>query len=243
MSASSDLNLVQNTTELLGSAQSFSDACSRSDLKQLVYYYSITRYLVSVFEARNNKLPIQVWNEYRNCLDHYIRSLTQQDNVSEDKQVKSAISHMQRATLDIIKLLCVSEDDWFINLEKSKLYNLFCFVDNGEFLYKLNTKRATAQDLICKAKTLDFELGSNKDKEIITKYLEAFFAYEDVRKFYRSRSAVVTVHQANHHWRYFTNRLHILLISFVGKAIAYILILTIGIYQAEIRQWLSEILV
>ncbi len=243
MSASSDLNLVQNTTELLKSAQSFSDACSRSDLKQLVYYYSITRYLVSVFEARNNKLPIQVWNEYRNCLDHYIRSLTQQDNVNEDKQVKSSISHMQRATLDIVKLLCVFEDDWFLSLEKSKAYTLLCFVDNGNFLYQLNEKRSIAQDFICEAKTLDFELGNNKDKEIITKYLDAFFAYEDVRTFYRSRSAIVAIQQATHSWIYFKNLWLNFWVSAIAKGIVLLLVGLGGVYQEDIRKWLANLLV
>lgn len=243
MSASSDLNLVQNTTELLRSAQSFSDACSRSDLKQLVYYYSITRYLVSVFEARNNKLPIQVWNEYRNCLDHYVRSLTQQDNASEEKQLKSAIGHMQRATLDIIKLLCVFEDDWFINLEKSKYYDLLCFIDNGEFLKEFANKRFIAQDLICKAKTLDFQLGNNKDQEVITQYLDAFFAYEEVRGFYRSRIATIAMHKASHGWRYFKNLWYTFLFSAIGKLFASLLIFSLGVYQKEIRLWLSNFLI
>lgn len=54
-------------------------------LKSSIYYYTISRALVAIFEANSYKLPVQVWNEYRNSLDHLMRSAMADDEDGQSK--------------------------------------------------------------------------------------------------------------------------------------------------------------
>ena len=76
-----DLNIanINSKAELKQLAEASVSLVTQNNLKSSVYYYTIARYLVALFEAHSYSLPIQVWNEYRNSLDHLIRSFLTND--------------------------------------------------------------------------------------------------------------------------------------------------------------------
>jgi hypothetical protein len=66
------------------------------ELKDAVYLYFLTKQAASIYEAKIQYLPLQVYNEMRNALDHYFRAV-----ISKDKSRLSHIGkmegHLQRA--------------------------------------------------------------------------------------------------------------------------------------------------
>jgi hypothetical protein len=166
------------------------------EYKKSVELYYITRYFVSVFEARNHELPLQVWNEYRNALDHFFRYITDSDftpssnatvldneKIKHDQLVKMD-GHLTRAALDVIKLTCHASDENIAKLMAQFNIEALSFIDNGSFVKTIRSKVSTAQQTFLLAKTEDYDYGQDirKNKQIISRYLDAAFAFEEIRQ-------------------------------------------------------------
>lgn len=201
-------------------------------LKDIIRYYTIARYLTAVFEAHNFKIPVQVWNEYRNSLDHFIRSLVATESDIKDRQLRSTRGHLLRACLDIIKLLCTSRDDWYKALKKSKAYMTYALVDNGNFLRDLEEKYELARRAMINAKTCDIHLGNDdsKDSDILDLYLNAYFAYENLYLLFHEKQGSSIVSNISYYLLYIKANITTMLFSAVGKLIAAIIIFLIGRY-------------
>lgn len=156
-----------------------------------VELYYITRYFVSVFEARNHAIPIQVWNEYRNALDHFFRHITSNEYPEPSENLKRMEGHMKRAALDIIKLNCHKSDEW-LNDEISK-YNTSAqlFIDNGTFIESFQKQREDAKKIFLKAKAEDYNFGldSSTNKRILALYIDAAIAYEELMEMIINRTS------------------------------------------------------
>ena len=163
------------------------------EFQRSIELYYMARYLVAVFEARNHAIPIQVWNEYRNGLDHLFRHLTLGGSVtheqgpgparSPDDHLKKLQGHMQRALLDIMKFACHKESIWVEAQKYSP--EVLCLVKDGLFSQELWLRRETAERLFIKAKSVDTNLGENAkyNDEVLEKYVEAVFAHERARDY------------------------------------------------------------
>lgn len=155
-------------------------------LKPCAYMYYLARYLVSVFEARHHDLPIQVWNEYRNALDHFMRhvSLVEPDHIYDDKHqhISKMETHLQRAVLDVSKLLCVRSGAMIDKELESWGKDALDLVDGGRLLTEINTVHEEAIALFEKAKINDGQLGDNIDanKCVLYNYLDSYFKYRAV---------------------------------------------------------------
>jgi len=180
---------------------------------EAVKLYFFARYFVSVFEARNNTLPIQVWNEYRNALDHYMRFLTSDDyttELSEDgsypSQHREMKGHLQRAVLDIAKLTCHTNSDWIQKKLDRYDRNTLGLVDNGNFILEIDRKISDAELLFTKAKCEDKMLGKNsrQNNTIVEMYLNAVFEYEDARS--KIKSKLTDIKNAQTNRKYFENK-------------------------------------
>jgi len=209
-------------------------------LKSSIYYYTISRALVAIFEANSYKLPVQVWNEYRNSLDHLMRSAMADDENARKKQLNSSRGHLLRACLDITKLLCTFTDDWFKGLKKSKVYFSYSLVDNGNFLRDLENQYVVARNLMINAKTHDMHLGndSTTDDGIVDLYLDAYFAYKKLETMFYEKQGSCVVSRVSYYFLYIKANWLTFLFSFGGKAAGGVLFFLAGkYYDNVVKAW------
>lgn len=183
---------VKNKDQLLKLAKEKSDS-SPKIYRKIVEKYYIARYFTILFQSRNQSLPIQVWNSYKNSYDGFFKHITSdnlgQDNLlSSSNNIKDMDFHLTRAMFDILQLFSYSSDEWFEKeFGQYKIENLN-LVDNTTFLKTLLHKRNHAQSLFSNAQHVDgFGHSSDNDCEIMNNYLDAAFAYEDLRSFFESK--------------------------------------------------------
>ncbi|WP_374088066.1 hypothetical protein [Methylomicrobium lacus] len=146
--------------------------CSKNAPKRLqhsTYLYFIARFFVSMYEVLYAEIPIQVWNEYRNALDHLFRYIS---TPVENDHLKKMEGHLLRSVLDITKLMYY----------KSKEY-----LDNEGNIYKddevVRQLASAAEELFIKARQEDIDLGgeSNQDVKILKLYMQCAFLVIDLR--------------------------------------------------------------
>ena len=197
--------LFNSPEELLSEAQQVSSKAPQN-LKESIEPYFVSRYFVAVYEARHGEIPIQVWNEYRNALDHLFRYLVSSEN--NTGQINSAHKHFLRAALDILKLH-IHKTQESINKTVTALNpKVVKLVDNGEFITHLNKNISEATNLFERAKINDSRLGDDKNKNssVLKDYLNAAFAFEKIgiefnEKQYAIKNATTeyeTIHGAGH---------------------------------------------
>lgn len=153
-------------------------------LRNSIEPYFVSRYFVAIYEARNGEIPIQVWNEYRNALDHLFRYLVASDKQEErEGQIKSAQKHFLRAALDILKLHTHRTQDAIKGFRSDYSSTIFEMVDSGEFIKNFDKNVREAEKLYEDAKISDLSLGDDhlQNCSVLTKYLDAAFAFENLR--------------------------------------------------------------
>ena len=229
--SSFNINDISDKDGLKALAQDSVQRTSDTKLKSSIYYYTISRALVAIFEANSYKLPVQVWNEYRNSLDHLMRS-AMVSGVAQQKQLDASRGHLLRACLDITKLLCTYTDDWFKGLKTSKVYFTYSLVDNGNFLKDLENKYIVARNSMIGAKTHDMHLGndSTKDEEIVDLYLDAYFAYKKLETMFYEKQGSCVLSKISYYILYIKANWLTFIISFGGKLLAAAIIFFIGKY-------------
>ncbi|WP_208108612.1 hypothetical protein [Candidatus Thiosymbion oneisti] len=129
------------------------------------------RYLVAMFESLAFRLPIQVWNEYRNALDHFMRYISYPN--SETKlNLRRMEGHIQRAVLDMCKIICFRMNDKLEKQIESDSIPCLRLVEDNFYERLLNDKRDCLRQL-AHAKTVDHGLGENvgTNMEIVKNYL------------------------------------------------------------------------
>lgn len=171
--------LFSNTEELIEAAKK---AAKNSDpeFNQSVQLYFIARYFVSLYEARYGSIPIQVWNEYRSALDHFLRS---QIGNLDKAHLKKMEGHLQRAALDILKILVHSTLDSVKEWKNTFSVEIYELVDNGSFRPMLIYQESEARTSFEIAKISDAKLGEDAhyNNEILALYLEASFKADDLK--------------------------------------------------------------
>ena len=123
--ATEQLMIYENKNDLLSAAEKQSSKVEKN-YKHSTYLYFIARYFVSVYESRHGEIPIGVWNEYRNAIDHFFRFLTNEkgniNNQGVPCQLEKMEGHLQRAALDIMKILCHRTQE---NIKKMSNYSAY----------------------------------------------------------------------------------------------------------------------
>ncbi|WP_415897349.1 hypothetical protein [Neptuniibacter sp. QD57_21] len=140
-------------------------------LRSCVEIYYIVRYFVSLYEANNLELPVQIWNEYRNALDHFMRHTTESpdfDFTDGDAKTSTHLNkmegHLQRAALDIMKIVC------HVTLDKASLCKAdftteaLRLADQGNFNKEYCKLETDAKVLFTAAKVFDDDLDKRETK-------------------------------------------------------------------------------
>jgi hypothetical protein len=153
-----------------------------SQLRQSAFLYYMARYLVAVYEAQQLVLPIQVWNDYRNALDHFMRHITAASNGdflhTNDHHLEKMEGHLQRAVLDVCKMLYVTKEEWVDRELAHWGDDVLDLMDGGHFRAQLITIKHEARALMEAAKVGDFSLGRDTatNVQIVERFLDAFYA-------------------------------------------------------------------
>ena len=192
---------VGNADELFKRARRQSDCVTDTAYQRTVELYYVARYLVSLFESRQQSLPLQVWNEYRNAFDHFARHLTaSSDMTAEDEHhhLRKMEGHIQRAALDICKFLCIYYDDLY-KREISANANVLSLVGDGQFLTAVNESATKARATLLHAKQEDSNLGETADvnRDIVELYCKAVFEYKEIETLYLNNNENISTARLN----------------------------------------------
>jgi len=169
--------LFEDVSSLEKAAEFYASKANPRHFSEALYLYFIARYLVSVFEVEFRELPIQVWNEYRNALDHFFRYVES----GEKNQIAKMNGHIQRAVLDVCKFYCYRAYDQFNdNLQQ----DIYPWLKSPEIKARLVADIEQAKKLFIEAKNSDVALGSDEpgNRLVIRKYLKVFFRYLDISR-------------------------------------------------------------
>jgi hypothetical protein len=120
---------------------------AQAEFQHTAYLYTMARYLVALNEGRHHNIPIQVWNEYRNALDHLYRHL-----IGREGQVKKMEEHIQRAVLDAAKTYCHEADKRLAERISREDQECLRLVSNGTFYADLTRALNEAQSSFLGAK-------------------------------------------------------------------------------------------
>lgn len=197
---------INSTSELLSKAESQSNKLSdnNSEYKRIVELYYIVRYFVVLYESTASKLPIQVWNEYRNALDHFARHLTLTDDIAKEdphQHLQKMEGHIQRAVLDISKILCLHYFDFYENIKNK---NALSLVTDGRLLNDIETIYIESRDKFKNAKMLDSDLGedANVNTGVLKDYCDAVFSYKQIEDLYNQNLQKITQAQTKYNMLY-----------------------------------------
>ena len=199
--ADNQIKLFENKEKLLEEATKLAEKVEIIALRKPTKLYYITRYFVAVYESRYGEIPIQVWNEYRNALDHYFRHITH--NAPPDKSelhLYKMEGHLQRAALDVLKLLCHRTQDSIKQERESYSPAVLRLVADGSFLSGLTESLTEAEKHLLQAKVFDQKLGSGAqhDDEVLSMYLDAAFSFDRIKLNFLSQASEIEKAQVNH---------------------------------------------
>lgn len=169
--------------ELLNSIDS-STIQAGSEYQGVSKFYYLARYFMVIYEAQFQELPIQVWNEYRNALDHFVRQINNQSPEDNPESHKNKMEgHLQRATLDTLKLLIIRTIDSIKNTQSCYTKEVLSLVDNGTFIEYIAKERHNIEKLFTIAKVSDCNLGGGdiEDNAVLENYLDTAFLAMKVR--------------------------------------------------------------
>lgn len=167
--------LFNSADELIYGAR---EHCSTApeEYRETVIMYFMARYLVATYEARFDQLPIQVWNDLRNGLDHFMRYISHPSD-GQKHHINKMRGHIQRAVLDTCKFICHEGKSYIDSLIKQDGVSCLRLVDNGDFYDNIRSRTALATKNFVLAKAADHGLadGGPEDMEVVRSYLEPCF--------------------------------------------------------------------
>ena len=135
-----DKEFFPKTVDQLVEYASATSADTPEEFRRSAYLYYIARLMVALYEALLSKLPIQVWNEYRNSMDHFMRYITNPTDENKDHLSKME-GHIQRAVLDVCKYFCIGMKEKTDSTIRKDGMECLRLVDNGSFYENISVKK------------------------------------------------------------------------------------------------------
>jgi hypothetical protein len=169
-------------------ARQLSESLDENDqeLKEATYLYFLTKQAASIYEAKIQYLPLQVYNEMRNALDHYFRALITEDTNRRSSHIGKMEGHLQRAFLDITKLTCAATIEEIDLTHKRIGEKGINFVNNGEYIKFITNLKINAEDKLICAKRSEYTLGDGGEHSVRDNYIEALSAHILVHNYYKN---------------------------------------------------------
>lgn len=148
-----------------------------------VYLEDINPFIVQ-FEILKNEFPIEVQNEIRSMYGHLCRAAIAQDEETILRNLEKVKSHSKRALLDCYKYSCIvfldKYDEFFRQYKNVDL----SYIDDGDFLHKINILHKDVSDTLHKAKVAELSnlSAENLSMEYQTAYQKAVEMYCKLEK-------------------------------------------------------------
>lgn len=174
--------LIAQPQEFEALPKTFASQVSEDDqeLRQVVEMYFLTKQTIAICEARSIFLPLQVYNEFRSALDHYMRAVTaaKDPKNARSKHLRSMEGHIQRAFLDMVKLGCADIRAKIDVVHKSYRKEALGIAGCGHsYMNKMHALLFKAEQLLTEAKAKEPELGDTAEAEVRHAFLVAFRAH------------------------------------------------------------------
>lgn len=171
--------------------------------KEAAFYYFLLKQLSSLWECESKALPLQVFNEMRNALDHFYRSLIiLSGERQEADQLKKMKDHLQRAILDVAKILCAHYSDTIAKRTREIGEKTLGFVDSGEFIKNLTRRQHDAHHAYMVARRSDAKICPNhENQDVMLDYLKAVIAHKEMYDYYAKHTPQIRWAQFAK-WRY-----------------------------------------
>ena len=189
------------------------------DLKEVVRVYFLAKQAIIYYDARVSSIPTQVFNELRNALDHYIRSIIFVDASDVDRgayrkrHINKMEGHLQRAFLDVCKLGCGKISDQIERIHKSFGEKAISKARDGFYARDIYAMLGVAESRLIEAKQSEASLGGDNDDAVRRKFVSAFAAYVNASKYQRDNIASLRWAKS----LFIGGLLKILLIAIAGK--------------------------
>jgi len=160
--------------------------------RELLYYNFALRYFVAYYESRFDAIPLQVFNECRMTLDHFMRFFI--DENDKNNNWNKALSHIRRGVLDILKLNCFWLQEFILREHKYVPRKALDFVLDGEYIKIFSELQTSAETALWEAKRKETEICSDSETNInVTKnFVEAFLAYLRWDEYQRKNAGKIT---------------------------------------------------
>lgn len=180
--------LAQNGSSvdlLYGRANGYAETLESCDgaLKEAVRLYFLAKQAVIYYDARVSSIPVQVFNELRNALDHFFRSVIYIDgnpaarDFYRKSHIKKMEGHLQRAFLDVAKLGCGKISEQIDNIHSRFGSKAIARAADGIYARDISALCSHAEALLISAKQSEAQLGGNNDDDVRQKFILAFAAY------------------------------------------------------------------
>jgi hypothetical protein len=145
--------------------------------REFLYYNFSLRYFVAYYESRFDTIPLQVYNECRMTLDHFMRfSIDEKD---EGNNLNKALNHIRRGVLDILKLNCFWLQESLLREHKYAPRKALDFVSDGKYIKTFSELQIFAETALWEAKRKESEICSVPEINIriVENFVEAFLAH------------------------------------------------------------------
>ncbi len=178
--------IAKGVNEFLEHPSELSETISEHNnkYKEIVRSYFILKQISAMYEAESKILPIQVFNEMRNALDHFIRSLIHPEDVErEAENIEQMRRHIQRAFLDISKLLCAFYDSSTKDRHLKFSDEAIGIVQEGEYQKEYTRLQVIAHEKFTEAKIQDYKLGTDGTQLVRNAYIDAVIAHKKILQY------------------------------------------------------------
>jgi len=196
------------------------------DLRHLSFLYHCLKQTIALYDTETEALPIQIFNEIRNGFDHFQRSLLFDQRKLKKSHLTKSEGHIQRALLDVCKLICLFYDAKINKIHKRYPHKSLSLVNDGEYIKEFSQKELICKKSLHDAKLNDYLLGDNQteNKKVLYKYVVAFIRYKKLFEFQQSHIGNLRLARC----RYYSI-----------KGISFIIIFLLSIISTLIANYLS----
>lgn len=155
------------------------------------YQDTIAPYIMEL-EVRDGEYPTEILNEIRAVFTHLARYNLQ----GNENDLNSAEGHIERATLDCFKYLCVSMAENISRFRKEYKKVDLKLADNGRFLPQLDKLENEAREAFKEAKKSEITKEKSIDEQYVL-FEKAYNAYSTLDSFLISSNEAILF--ASHH--------------------------------------------
>jgi hypothetical protein len=177
--------ITKSVADFIKGPNERADVVSAGDqqYKESVRIYFLLKEASALFEAESKTLPTQVFNEMRNALDHFMRSLVVANPKSKEGNIKQVENHIQRGFLDISKLICAYYDEATKGRHDRISEQVLGNITNGDYIKEFTRLQTTAHSKFTEAKVIDYKLGTDGQGNVREAYIDAVIAHRNLYKY------------------------------------------------------------